>query len=163
MEHARSIYKDRVLRILANFQLLELALKIYIGKSYEFINYLVEGRVHYDFSITDVENYPLERLLSVFGKLNGNQELQKRLNKLKSERNYVAHQALLVTIGNNLNTDTLHEKARDFFYLEDELMECLKLLTDEGTSLLARFARGAVESQSTKNMGLDDTEKDLSA
>ncbi|WP_354624573.1 hypothetical protein [Psychromonas sp. MME2] len=31
--------------------------------------------------------------------------------------------------------DTLHKKAEDFFYLEDELMECLKLLTDEFAKL----------------------------
>lgn len=100
---------------MANFQLFELALKIYIGKSYNFIHHLVEDRVHFDFSISDVENYPLERLINVFGKLNGNEELKKRLNKLKSERNYVAHQALLVTIGSNPNMDTLHEKLKTSF------------------------------------------------
>lgn len=147
MDLTRSMYKDRVTGILANFQLLELALKIYIGKSYEFIQYLVEDRVHFDFSISDVENYPLERLLNVFGKLNGNEELKKRLNKLKAERNYVAHQALLVTIGSNPNMDTLHEKAKDFFYLEDELMECLNLLTHEGQYLVTRFSQGSVNSK----------------
>ena len=75
---------------------------------------LVEDHIHFDFSITDVENYPLERLLNIFGKLNGNEELKKRLNKLRSERNYIAHEALLVTIGSNPNMETLHKKAEDF-------------------------------------------------
>lgn len=142
MKEAQKHYKERVVGILSNFQLLELALKIYIGKSYDFIDFMIADRVYFDFSIADIENYPLERLLTLFGKLNGNEELKKRLNKLKSSRNYVAHEALLVTIGNNPNMDTLHEKAGEFFILEDELSECLKLLTDEGTKLVSQFAKG---------------------
>ncbi|QOX78253.1 hypothetical protein FY034_04665 [Trichlorobacter lovleyi] len=141
MERTKTFYKDRVVGILSNFQLLELALKIYIGKSYDLIHHLIGGRVHFDFSISDVENYPLERLLNIFTKLNGNEELKKRLNKLRSERNYVAHEALLVTIDSNPNMDTLHKKAEDFFYLEDELVECLQLVTEEGRKLIARFAQ----------------------
>lgn len=144
MDQARTLYRDRVVGILTSFQLLELSLKIYIGKSYELIGHLVGDRVHFDFSVSDVENYPLERLLNLFGKLNGNEDLKKRLNKLRSERNYVAHEALLVTVGKNPNMETLHKKAEDFFYLEDELAECLQLVTAEGRNLLARFAQGNV-------------------
>jgi len=142
MKQARALYKERVTAILASFQLLELALKIYIGRSYGLIAHLVEDRVHFDFSISDIENYPLERLLTLFGKLNRNEELKKRLNKLRADRNYVAHQALLVTVGSNPNMDTLHKKAEHFFYLEDDLAECIDLLTKEGESLLKRFADG---------------------
>uniref|UniRef100_UPI0035633619 hypothetical protein n=1 Tax=Amphritea sp. TaxID=1872502 RepID=UPI0035633619 len=99
-------------------------------------------RLHFDFSVEDVENYPLERLLTLFGKLNGNGELKKRLNKLRKERNYIAHEALLVTIGSNPNMDTLHKKAADFFYLEDELSECLKLVTEEFRQLKINFTSG---------------------
>ncbi len=131
MKKAKEFYKDRTVGLLASFQLLELSLKIYIGKSYDLIHRLVRDHVHFDFSIGDVENYPLERLLNVFNKLNGNEELKKRLNKLRKKRNYIAHEALLVTIGSNPNMDTLHKKAEDFFYLEDELTECIQLLTNE--------------------------------
>ena len=137
----RDMYKERVTSILANFQLLELALKIYIGKSYDLIAYLVEDRIHFDFSISDVENYPLERLLNLFGKMNRNEELKKRLNKLRAERNYIAHEGLLVTVGSAPNMDTLHQKAEDFFYLQDELAECLNLLTTESRMLLQRFSQ----------------------
>ena len=131
MMQEQKFYKDRAVGLLTNYQLLELLLKMYIGTSYEHIQSLVEDHIYFDFSVEDVENYPLERLLNLFGKLNGNDELKKRLNKLKKERNYIAHEALIVTIGSNPNMDTLHKKAEDFFYLEDELMECLKLVTDE--------------------------------
>lgn len=138
----QELYKDRAIGLLSNFQLLELALKIYIGKSYEYINFLLGDRIHFDYSISDVESYPLERLLNVFGKLNGNDELKKRLNKLRAERNYIAHEAFLVTIGLNPNMDTLHRKAKDFFDLEDELSECLKLVTKEFDTLRSKLVSG---------------------
>ncbi|WP_339777300.1 hypothetical protein [uncultured Methylophaga sp.] len=131
MKQEQKIYKDRAVGLLTNFQLLELSLKLYIGTAYDYIHMLVEEHVHFDFSVSDVESYPLERLLNVFGKLNGNETLKKRLNRLRNERNYIAHEALLVTIGSNPNMDTLHQKAEDFFYLEDELTECLNLVTEE--------------------------------
>lgn len=138
MRQEQKFYKDRSVGLLTNFQLLELSLKLYIGTSYDYIHTLVEDHIHFDFSITDVENYPLERLLNIFCKLNRNEELKKRLDKLRSERNYIAHEALLVTIGSNPNIETLHKKGEDFFYLEDELSECLKLVTEEFSKLKAK-------------------------
>jgi hypothetical protein len=135
MNQEQKFYKDQTIGLLTNFQLLELSLKLYIGTSYDYIHLLVEGHMHFDFTISDVENYPLERLLNVFGKLNGNEELKKRLNKLKKERNYIAHEALIVSIGSNPNMEELNKKAEDFFYLEDELVECLKLVTEEFSTL----------------------------
>jgi hypothetical protein len=131
-----------VVGILTSFQLLELALKMYIGRSYELIGDLVKDKIHFDFSISDIESYPLERLLNLFAKLNANEELKKRLNKLRSERNYVAHEALIVSIGNNPNMDTLHKKAEEYFYLEDELAECLQLVVAEGKELVQRASAG---------------------
>lgn len=131
MKKNQYFYKDTVVGLLASFQLLELSLKLYIGTSYDYIRMLVGDHIYFDFSISDVDSYPLERLLNIFGKLNGNEELKKRLNKLRTERNYIAHEALLVTIGSNPNMETLNNKTQDFFYLEDELSECLKLVSEE--------------------------------
>lgn len=135
MKQDQQFYKDRMVGLLTSFQLLEFSLKLYIGTSYDYILMLVEGHIHFDFSISDIETYPLERLLTLFSKLNGNEELKKRLNKLRKERNYIAHEALLVTIASNPNMDILSKKFKDFFYLEDELSECLKLVTKEFSKL----------------------------
>ncbi|WP_298773031.1 hypothetical protein [uncultured Shewanella sp.] len=131
MRTEQELYKDRTVGLLVNFQLLELSLKMYIGSSYSYINSLVEDHIYFDFSTKDVESFPLERLLNLFGKLNNNDELKKRLNKLTKNRNYLAHEALLVTIGSDPNMDTLHTKAKEFYELESELMDCLKVLLDE--------------------------------
>ena len=142
MQTPKEVYKERALNILTNFQLMEFALKIYIGKSYEFIQFLVGEKVHFDFSINDVKNYPLERLLGLFGKLNDNKELKKRLDKLRSQRNDLAHDALLFTIGDVFDMDLIHKKLGDFFHLENEIAECLQLLTKEGRLLLVKFSQG---------------------
>ncbi|PSW58193.1 hypothetical protein [Photobacterium leiognathi] len=143
MKKEQEFYREKTVGLLTNFQLLELSLKMYIGKSYDFIHTLVGDRIHFDFSIEDVENYPLERLLNTFVKLNDNKELHKRLNKLRKLRNYIAHEALLVTIGNNPNMDTLHDKSREFFELEDELSDCLKILVAEFEKLHVKYVANA--------------------
>ncbi|MDD3814223.1 MAG: hypothetical protein PHZ02_06205 [Desulfocapsaceae bacterium] len=142
MKQTQQLYKDRTVGLLTSFQLLELSLKLYIGTSYDYIHALVQDRIHFDFTVEDVENFPLERLLNVFGKLNGNEELKNRLNRLRKERNYIAHEALIVTVGSNPNMETLHKKAEDFFYLEDELSECLQLVTEEFRKLKIQFVAG---------------------
>ncbi|WP_305374597.1 hypothetical protein [Photobacterium leiognathi] len=143
MKKEQELYREKTVGLLTNFQLLELSLKMSIGKSYDFIHALVGDRIHFDFSIEDVENYPLERLLNTFVKLNDNKELHKRLNKLRKLRNYIAHEALLVTIGNNPNMDTLHDKSREFFELEDELSDCLKVLVIEFEKLHVKYVANA--------------------
>lgn len=139
MTDVRESYKAMTLRILSNFQLLELTLKLYIGRAYEFIDLSLNGRMHFDYSVADVENFPLERLLNIFGKLNNNRELLKRLNKLREQRNHVAHESLIIVIGSKYDKQVVQQKHGEFFYLEDELIECLNLVVEETKALHLGF------------------------
>jgi hypothetical protein len=134
-------YKSMTLRILSSFQLLELALKIYIGKAYDLIKFSLNDRMYFDYSVQDVESYPLERLLNVFSKLNSNTDLHKKLNKLRSQRNHVAHESLLLVIPLKYDVEAVQEKHAEFFYLEDELTECLHLLLEETKRLRNEFIK----------------------
>ena len=78
------------MRLLGSFQLLEFALKIYIGLSYKVIQTRVENLVHFDNTEDDLNDLPLGRLLSLFKKLNSTSALLVRLQKLQSDRNHVA-------------------------------------------------------------------------
>ncbi|WP_417438875.1 hypothetical protein [Idiomarina sp.] len=140
MADVRESYKAMTLRILSNFQLLELTLKLYIGRAYELIGLSLNGRMHFDYSVADVENFPLERLLNVFGKLNGNRELLERLNKLRAQRNHVAHESLIIVMGTIYDKEVVQKKHGEFFYLEDELTECLDLVVEETKALHSGFA-----------------------
>ena len=81
MDDHRESYKAITLRILGSFQLLEFALKAYIGRAYSVIKKSVGERVHFGYSAKDVEEFPLERLLNVFSKLNTNKELENYITR----------------------------------------------------------------------------------
>jgi hypothetical protein len=135
MNEPRDYYKATVLRLLGNFQPLEFALKAYIGNSYNAIRRSVGGSIHFDYSRKDVEDFPLERLLNVFAKLNGNKELIARLNQLRKDRNHIAHQSLLITFGGLYDIGAIEDKHIEFSHLEDEVSECLSLVIEEARQL----------------------------
>ncbi|MBL8539485.1 MAG: hypothetical protein JNK68_03850 [Betaproteobacteria bacterium] len=131
MDESRDSYKRLILRILGNFQLLEFALKAYIGRAYSVIKSRVGDAIHFDYSEKDVESFPLERLLNTFSKLNTNKELVARLNKLREKRNHIAHTSLIVTMGTKYDPDAVEDKCDEYLLLEDELAQCLQLVIEE--------------------------------
>ncbi len=135
MDDPRAFYKAATLRILGNFQLLEFGLKAYISRAYSVIKKRVGSEMHFGYSAKDVEDFPLERLLNVFSKLNANKELISRLNKLRSERNHIAHKSLIVTMGSMYDAGAVEDKCMEYFWLEDELTECLGLVIEEARLL----------------------------
>lgn len=143
MDDPRESYKTKTLRILGRFQLLEFALKAYIGRAYSVIKKSVGERVYFNYSAKDVEEFPLERLLNVFSKLNGNEGLICRLDKLRVERNHIAHRSLIVTMGPMYDPSAIEDKYLEYFWLEDELTECLKLVIDEASLLKQRSQSAA--------------------
>lgn len=138
MDDPREHYKIATLRILGNFQLLEFALKAYIGRAYSVIRDCVGEKVPFDYCRKDVDAYPLERLLTTFSKLNLNKELLVRLNKLREERNHIAHKSLIVTMGAMYDRGAVEDKCYEYFWLEDELAECLSLVIGEARALAER-------------------------
>jgi len=131
MNDPRDSYKAATLRILGGFQLLEFALKTYIGRAYSVIRKSVGHKVHFAYYAKDVEEFPLERLLNVFSKLNANKELNSRLSKLRVERNHIAHRSLIVTMGSMYDPGAVEDKCLEYFWLEDELADCVKLIVEE--------------------------------
>lgn len=123
-------HEVQVLRLLSMFQTLELSLKFYVAASYKQIKDALNGRLPFHYSYKDIENFPLERLLVVFAKLNDDKILQARLNKLVPKRNLVAHRALVYryeVIAELLEIDR-SELLQDLKTVEIELDDCLKVL-----------------------------------
>ena len=142
MDDPRDSYKAVTLRILGAFQLLEFALKAYIGRAYAVVKKSVGDKMYFGYSAKDVEEFPLERLLNVFSKLNSNKELLARLNKLRVERNHIAHRSLMITVGSMYDRGAVEDKYHEYFWLEDELTECLQLVIQEARTLIER-SKGA--------------------
>lgn len=126
------------MRLLGSFQLLEFALKIYVGLSYKIIQTRVKGLVHFDYTEDDLDDLPLGRLLNLFKKLNSNAELLGRLKNLQAERNHIAHRALLITMGSLYDSGTVEDKHIEYLMLEDELTECLQAVNAESRQLKDR-------------------------
>ena len=131
MDDHRENYKATVVRMLSNFQLIEFALKEYIGLAYRLISERIKDTLHFSYSGKDVESFPLERLINTFSKVNSNRDLISRLNKLRSARNQIAHRSLVVTMGSLYDPGEVEDKYIEYLWLEDELTECLKLTIEE--------------------------------
>ena len=82
-------------RALVAYQLIEENLKLYINFSFQLIRIKLSPSIPFKFEGAEFDNAPLERLLHVFSRLTDNELLVARLNKLKSDRNFVAHYALV--------------------------------------------------------------------
>lgn len=138
MDDPRKYYKDTSMRLLGSFQLLELALKVYVGLSYKIIKTRVEGVIHFDYAENDLDDLPLGRLLNLFRKLNSNAELIARLQKLQAERNHIAHRSLLITMVSLYDRGAVEDKYIEYSILEDELTECLQAVNTESRQLKGR-------------------------
>ena len=118
MGNTQDTYQAATLHVLAQFQLLEQALKMYVSSAYELIGTRVKGLVPFHYSGNDVEAFPLERLIGTFAKVNANHTLISRLNKLPKKRNDIAHKSLLIAYGG-------------YGDLMPELTGCLRAVLDE--------------------------------
>ncbi len=95
MKDHRHEFLQEIAQPLSGCQLLEFELKIYIERAFEVIRKKVDGIVDFGFSGDDHENSSLERLIGTFRKLSTNRELIAGLEKFKSERNFLAHRAIV--------------------------------------------------------------------
>ena len=131
--NSEEIYKLQTLKVLSGFQMLEFSLKVYVATAYNLTRHKLQGAIPFKYTYKDIKNHPLERLLNTFQKLNDNVQLQGRLNKLREGRNYIAHQALLVShveFRDILDGD-LDESLDKVASLEQELDNCLELMAQE--------------------------------
>lgn len=129
--------------MLGYFQLLEFALKNYVGLSYDVIQARVNGIAHFDSTESNLDDLPLGRLLNLFKKLNSNAELLGRLQKLQAERNHISRLSLPTTMGPLYDRPATEDRYIEDLILEVELVECLQAVSFESKQLQER-ARHAV-------------------
>ena len=87
----QTAFEQGLLEVLSSFQVLELTLKVYVAASYKIIEHKLNGAIPFRYGYSDIENYPLERVINIFARLNSNKKLVKALNKLTPMRNEIAH------------------------------------------------------------------------
>ena len=88
-------YINAVNRAIISFQMIEEALKICIGMSYEIIRATTPLPIVFRFEPEAITRAPLERLIKMFSAVTLNDELIKDLRKVIEWRNYCAHNAFV--------------------------------------------------------------------
>lgn len=84
----------KVSKALSGCQMVEMELKLYLTNASELIRKRLGNRMPYRFDESDIQRLSLERLIKFFRKHSNNDELCARLNKFKTERNFLAHSAI---------------------------------------------------------------------
>jgi hypothetical protein len=135
----RTDYLLSIAHSLAACQLLELELKLYIGRALEVVKKKSKGVVPFRFSAEDYDDSSLERLITVFKKLNGNDPLIGRLEKFRKNRNFVAHRAF---------TDCLDSEGN---VIDSKVLDTQKLLSN--VSVDARVLSNLVFKESNQFLG----------
>ena len=80
-------------KALLSFQMIEEALKICVGLSYEVIAKAAPAPIVFRFDPAAINNAPLGKLVKMFSEINCNTELVSDLGKVLKWRNYCAHNA----------------------------------------------------------------------
>jgi hypothetical protein len=87
------LYANAVQNALFTFQMIEEALKIHIGLSYEILKRTAPLPVAFNFDTSAIRNAPLGKLIKLFSGITANRQLVSDLSKIVEWRNFCAHRA----------------------------------------------------------------------
>ncbi|MDP3696007.1 MAG: hypothetical protein Q8R42_07835 [Desulfocapsaceae bacterium] len=122
-------YIEAASKAMLTFQMIEEALKICIGLSYQIIQATVKSPVQYRFSVKSINNAAMGRLISMYEEITSTPELANDLRKITEWRNFFAHNAfrhaLLASTDNSPFSQHSIEDVRRVVLFSAELVERL--------------------------------------
>ena len=124
---------------LTAFQVIEESLKLYIKFSFKLIRVRLDPSIPFEFNGKDYEKAALQTLIKVFSMLSNNTALIKSLNKITSNRDYVAHQALVKYLHGSKNGTHHEEQSKKITDISVEACKCLALLQQDIAALNTRI------------------------
>ena len=92
-------YREAVHRALERFQFIEETLRVYLDLVIQIAKIELSPHFPVNISKEDLSRFSLGKLVNEFSRFNGNRSLKARLKKVTPDRNHVAHQSLLFTLG----------------------------------------------------------------
>lgn len=137
-------YRDAVSHALAGFQLIEEALKDYLGFYHVAVRKLLPSALTYKSSRKDIQDSALGKLINVFAKSSGNVRLISELRSLTNTRDQLAHKALLDLYGTADNQVDLEIRSAALHRAAVKISELLDLINKESLNVLT--AAGLVKS-----------------
>ena len=129
-----------LIRALAFMQMIEEGLRLYVGTAEELISAGVPYGVPFRVDRKGINKAALEKITTMFVKVNRNEELIAHLRKLPEHRNYLAHTAFMESVRG------IHDESIDLEYARkhaiavgDHAEKLLKVIGQEVKSLLLNF------------------------
>lgn len=128
----------KVSRALSGCQMVEMELKLYLTHAVALIKKRLGGRMTFGMSGDDYQNHSLERLISEFKKFTDNQDLIKRLNKFKDERNFLSHKAIATCVDRHEGYQEWQAASLDerLLKIEKEASDLFHAIHDESAKFL---------------------------
>lgn len=152
-QQARDLMQH-LMRALAFMQMIEEALRLYVGTAEELISAGVPYGVPFRVDRKGINRAALGKITTMFEKVNRNQELIANLRKLPEHRNYLAHAAFMQSVRG------IHDESIDLEYARqhaiavgDHAEELLKEIGQEMRSLLLNFPNSRVGSMVSTSVG----------
>lgn len=125
-----SQYQKAVHDVLEKFQFIEETLRMCISHAIEIAK--LQLSAYYPLRIThaDLSKLSMGKLVLIFSRINGDASLKKSLNSITTERNYVAHQSLLFTIGESRETTHMKQQIAKIDGIKERAMQVHNNLLD---------------------------------
>jgi uncharacterized protein (DUF1919 family) len=130
-EKLQNEYREAVYRVLECFQFVEETLRMYLDLVIQIAK--IELTQYFPVNLTkkDLSKLSLGKLNDIFFRFNGNASLKSSLKKLTPQRNRVAHQSLLFTLGEIQDNDHLSKLIHEMNEIEKHAKKAHKTLLDE--------------------------------
>lgn len=98
-EEMEKEYRQELHNALEKFQFIEETLKMCIFSALQIARLELSSYFHIRYKERDINKLPLRPLTNIFSKINNDLDLHKDLKEIAESRNHVAHQSLLLTLG----------------------------------------------------------------
>jgi hypothetical protein len=129
-------YRDVFSNALAGFQLIEEALKDYIGFYHETVRKLLPSELTYGSTRQDIQDAALGKLINVFAKCSNNQVLISELRSLISVRDQLAHRGLIDLYGTEKTRVDFADRAKQLQETAEKISGLLDQVNKESLKVI---------------------------
>ena len=138
---AQTEYRDAVYRALERFQFIEEILRVYLDLAIQIAK--IELKPYFPVNLTkkDLSKLPLGKLVQMFSQVNGNTALRSELKNVTPDRNHVAHQSMLFTLGELEDDAHISRRTQETNAIADHAKDVHEALLDERYELQRALTR----------------------
>jgi hypothetical protein len=130
-------FRESATHALAGFQLVEEALKSYIGQYRDAVRRFLPEKLTYRYARQDVQEAALGKLVNVFAKVTPNDKLVAELRGLVKARDDLAHKAFVNLYGPKPSEEEFRKRGDAFIQVARRLGNILGELHEESVRLVA--------------------------